>query len=1364
MKSLVPFAVASNELARAAVNALPTGIVVIDGTGTIVFVNSEIERLFHFKQDDLCGQAAEILLPVRFQERHLQLRNSCTADAANRRVVVERELPGLRKEGGEFPIEIRLTSLETADGLFVLSSIIDIAEHRWHEHSQNQNIERIRRIVNTSLDAVVIIAENGTVTEWNPKAESIFGWLRDEVLGQQLSDLIIPPRYRDAYENGLKQFLKTGEGAALNKRFNLSALRRSGEEFPVELTISPIRIGDVYEFSAFLRDVSEQFHAAENMAKSQRLAAMTLAEDATVARRQAEQVEERLNLALQSARAGTWNWDVGDDVITWDDHIPLLFGRKTGTLPQLLDKFLAIVHPEDRDNVSRAVRRSVEEDVPYDTEYRVIWPDGSLHSLGARGKVYRDEQGKPLRMTGVCWDITDRKRSEQALAAVNAQLAGVLDASTQVAIIATDLNGLITVFNSGAQNLLGYSAEEMVGKLTPAVFHVMEEVQSREQALTRDLGYPVEGFEVFVAHAKQGQFDRREWTYVRKDGSRFPVNLVVTAVRNAAGEITGFLGLAEDITERKQAEERFHATVEAAPTAMLVVDAEGKILLVNRRVEQMFGYNRQELIGNLIEILVPERNRAGHPEFRQQFIHHSTSREMGTGLELFAVRKDGTEIPVKIGLSPIDTAEGRAVICGVLDITDQKTTLAAIQQAKESAEASNRAKSSFLANMSHEIRTPMNGIIGMAQLLSQTELRAHQRDYLSTIDESAHILLRLLNDILDFSKIEAGKLELERTDFRISESVARATQMLVLRAADKGIEIAGRVAPEIPDYLVGDAGRVQQVLVNLLANAVKFTEVGEIYVNVNLESTASDKVRLHFSVSDTGIGIPRDKQDQIFHPFEQAEASTTRRFGGTGLGLTISRQLVEMMQGRMWVESELGCGSRFHFTAEFAVAKDQHQRQPAELNSLQDLSVLVVDDNLTNRRILSELLQFWKMRPVLAESAESARRAISKSQEQRQPIRMILLDHHMPGEDGFHFAESIGEFTKESQCPIIMISSGSSPVDADQCQRHGIGRFMTKPVIASELLNEVLRQFGQFTKVRLTQPDHVDASGVQPLRVLLVEDNEINRRVALGLLSTRGHQTAVAENGQEAVNLISEQEFDVVLMDMQMPVMDGYDATIEIRKREHVSGGHIPIVAMTAEALKGDRERCLAVGMDDYVSKPIASAEMYRAIERFPALCLARNAGGPVAEKVKERKEDTTEIPQQTEPTDRSGAVPRAVADAVRPLPRIDWSELKGLLSCGPEEMAAFVQLVNTETPRMMADIQAAFHARDYKLLRRAAHTLKGSVSYFGVPSLTQAALAVETEARAESIEAMTARMIDLEQEVARFLEALANDTADQKA
>jgi two-component system, sensor histidine kinase and response regulator len=932
------------------------------------------------------------------------------------------------------------------------------------------------------------------------------------------------------------------------------------------------------------------------------LHATNAALDRTVEERTAElrAVEERSNLALKSSGVGTWSWDVLKNSIFWDDFIHPLFGLQPGTFPGRYEDFLAMLHVNDRDRVAQEVARSVEDNAPYDTEYKVVWPDGSVRVLGSRAKVYRDSAGRPLRMTGVCWDITERKRLE----------------------------------------------------------------------------------------------------------------------------------------------DRFRLAVEASPAALLMVHQDGRILMANSRGLAMFSYSEKELVGQPIEVLVPPRFRAGHPAHRDSFFNHPVQRAMGADLDLLGVRKDGSEFPVKVGLSPVETADGQAVICGVIDITDQKKTLEVMRQAKDAAESASRAKSSFLANMSHEIRTPMNGIIGMAQLLAQTELRSHQRDYLATVEESAHILLRLLNDILDFSKIEAGKLELECVDFRLSECVARASQMLVLRATEKGLEIACRVAPEIPDHLRGDSGRLQQVLVNLLGNAVKFTEAGEIFVNVNAESITTDKVRLHISVSDTGIGIPKDKVEQIFHPFEQAESSTTRRFGGTGLGLAISRQLVEMMHGRIWIDSELGRGSKFHFTAEFGIAADQHRAAPAELDSLRDLPVLVVDDNFTNRRILSELLQHWHMQPVLADSAAAARQALQAAAASQRPIRLILLDHHMPGEDGIHFAESLHGIQQHGQCPIIMISSGLSPIDLDHGQKCGIGRFMTKPVIASELLNEVLHQFGRYTTIKPSLPSTMALpADFKPRRVLVVEDSETNRRVVLGMLRLRGHTAAVVENGLEAVALLGEQEFDVVLMDMQMPVMDGYEATVAIRARERQTGGHIPIVALTAEALKGDRERCLAAGMDDYVVKPIIAAEMFRAIEQFPAVCLETNTApwkAPLPEAL---------VPQR--PEGQSNTVP------IDHLCEIDWSEVNKRLSVGGIDLCEFSEVVKQETPILMDQIRQAIEIRDSKQLRRCAHTLKSSVSYFEVKSLVQAAEAMEEIGRSETFAGIEGLMATLESEVARFLAAL---------
>lgn len=894
------------------------------------------------------------------------------------------------------------------------------------------------------------------------------------------------------------------------------------------------------------------------------------------------------------------------------------------------------------------------------------------------------------------------------------------------------------------KELLGYEDDEIVNVFSSFTEHLHPDdhdwvLNELNEHLTTRKPYDVE----YRLRTKSGAY---RWYRARGQ-----------ALWNDAGQAYRMAGSITDVTEEHRLRERFRLAVEASPAALLMVHPDGRIVMANSRSLQLFGYSQAELVGQSIEILVPEPLQSDLHGERDQFFLGPALRGMKGERELIGIRKDGSEFPMKVELSPVETNEGQTIICGVLDITDQKKSLEVMRQAKDAAESASRAKSSFLANMSHEIRTPMNGIIGMAQLLGQTELRSHQRDYLATIEESAHILLRLLNDILDFSKIEAGKLELECVDFRVSECVARASQMLVLRAVEKGLEIACRIAPEIPDHLRGDPGRLQQVLVNLIGNAVKFTEVGEIFVNVNAESITADRVRLRFSISDTGIGIPADKRDQIFRPFEQAETSTTRRFGGTGLGLTISRQLVEMMHGTMWIESEVGRGSTVHCTAEFGISADQHLHEPAEINSLRDLRVLVVDDNLTNRRILSEMLQHWHMQPVLADSADAARAAMQAAEQSQHQIRLILLDHHMPGEDGLHLAKSLHETFHHAQCPIIMISSGSSPNDADLAQKYGIGRFMTKPVIASELLNEVLRQFGRYTTVKLDQPaSAADNAHVEPRRILLVEDNEINRRVAVGLLHSRGHQVVIAENGQEAVDMVADDEFDVVLMDMQMPVMDGYEATAAIRTRELQTGGHIPIVAMTAEALKGDRERCLETGMDDYVSKPLVPADMYRAIERFPALCLQAAARAGIGSDGKH-----LHVARHADKRDRkvdreqAAAQKRSTEPGLPQRPAVDWAVARELCSGGGDMLHELTGVLKSQTPTLVADARRAIETHDSKLLRRSAHTIKGSVSYFGAEPLIQAALELEELGREESFEGSASKLATLEKEVERVLEAL---------
>jgi two-component system, sensor histidine kinase and response regulator len=1067
-----------------------------------------------------------------------------------------------------------------------------------------------------------------------------------------------------------------------------------------------------------------------------------------------------------------------------------------------------LVHPEDRPRWEQALHRQ-SQCQPTQEEYRLLRPDGAIRWVRDSVRISKAKTGTLLRLDGVLTDITDWKVSQEALLDERHRAAEALAQERNLLrtlidhlpdhVFIKDTESRFVLVNEATVRTLGAASLEVVLGKTDFDFSPRERAEqffADEQQVVNS-GEPLFNREELVIDAAgQGKW------YLT---SKLPL-------RDARETVIGLVGISHDITARRQAdqerarllahteqaraeaeaaaealrvsEQQYRALAEAIPQLVWTAAADGRPDYFNRRW--------QEYTGD--EARLPA---ALHPDDRSRFLD-DWAAAVRSGCEYQAEYRfrrgaDGSHRWHLGRAVPVHDRQGQVArwFGTFTDIDDQKQYADALRQARDAAEAANRAKSDFLATVSHEIRTPMNGILGMTELALDTELTPRQRDYLALVKSSADSLLTIINDLLDFSKIEAGKLELDLCPFDLRDTLGDTLKALASRAEARGLELACRVAPATPDTLIGDPGRLRQIIVNLVGNAIKFTRQGEVVVTVSVssdqstgisnqlsvisdQSSATSKdspgsslitdhcslITLHFEVRDTGIGIPADKQRRIFQAFEQADTSVTREYGGTGLGLAISSRLVQMMGGEIWVQSEPGQGSTFHFTARFALGRAATVA-PTPPVSLEGLKVLVVDDNATNRRILEEMLTAWEMRPALADGAARALQLLEEARQADEPFVLLLVDVHMPEADGFSLIEQVRQRPGLAGAAVMMLTSGDRPGDAARSRELGVRAYLTKPVKQSDLFNSMV------AALRPTSGDRGSGAGQdasaadlgrlaprRPLRVLLAEDNLVNQTLIVCRLEQRGDRVVVAGTGREALAVWEREPFDVVLMDVQMPEMSGFEATAAIRAREAAGEGplpghHTPIIALTASAMKGDRERCLAAGMDAYIPKPIRAAELFRVMDE---LTRPQTRDRETGEGLDPRPLQ----PDALKPGDGSASSLPAPPDAGDPsVPLLDQVEVRRRMGDNPRLLGRLVNAFFEEAPRLLAELRTAVAASDTTGVRRGAHTLKGAVANFGAHEAVASALRLETMGREGNLNGVEEALATLEQSLDRLRPAL---------
>ncbi|MBF0426042.1 MAG: PAS domain S-box protein [Magnetococcales bacterium] len=1168
---------------------------------------------------------------------------------------------------------------------------------------------RLRQILEAAVDGIVTIDSSGSIQSFNPGAQRIFGYELDEVIGRNVR-LLMPRPYRDEHDSYLKRYLETGTSKVVGQGRELSGQHKNGTVFPLYVAINSMRVrGRVY-FTGILRDMTHARAAEEEIQKLARV------------------VEESPSMIMMTDPDGTI------------EYINKKFRAVTGfEVQDLLGRHANILHSgEQSRDILKHMWQSVHQGQVWRGEMLQRRRDGTSFWSGLSLAPIFGLSQEITHFVGTSSDITERKQAEMkalwnrlSQEVINALLKTAVDALPlkrqldQVLEILLSSPTLIAMVQ-GAVLLM----DDRTGEL------VMEVQRGDELTLPRAcmrvaVGYCLCGEAVRSRRIVFAEGPTGECHEERKSehkvlghycvpiiGETKVLGVICISVREGHRQIpeeesflTSVGQTLASMIQRKRSEmalQRIAAEQDVilANTAVgIAYLQEGRFIRINTRMEELIGWTEPELRGQTAEILFPSR-----VEFRQlaRTAVRALSRGRAFRVERFMYRKDGGRFWCRlVGNSVEDDSLRNKAIWILDDITQEKEVEEVLRRAKDAAERASRTKSTFLANMSHEIRTPMNGVIGMLELLGRTELNPQQRHYLDVAVSSADMQLNIINDLLDFSKIEAGKLDLEHVPYSLAATVDTVTRILSGRAHRNGLEFNCFVAPDLPSRVVGDPMRLRQVLINLIGNAIKFTNKGEVSVRVETEWRGRDRIQVRFQVIDSGIGIDAETQSRLFNPFTQADSSTTREYGGSGLGLVISKQLVEAMGGSIGMNSQLGRGSTFWFSLPFECREGS---EAGNLQVVKELRVLVVDDNETNRVILGEYLTSWGTQFESAAGAERALDLIQNNRNAGEFYDLILLDMHMPGLDGLGLARRIRGTCGTQSPPMLMLTSGEQP-DAWSLQEAGIQLSLAKPVGQSRLLDAI----SSVMAGRRRGGEQVAPGGEIPQfrgRILLVEDVFVNREVALGMLARMGLETEVANNGREAVEQVLRAPFDLVLMDVQMPEMDGIEATRRMRRM--MNDRRIPIVAMTAHALTGDRERCLEAGMDDYLAKPVRWDDLAQALNKWLPL-----AAVPVT--MPTFHPDAASSENQAPPSGGAGTPQSAAARRkTGGLDRGTLKTLRDVLAGAPGRFALVLEKYLEGVPKYLEEIGTGFKNGDVEAIYRAAHSLKSQSLSVGAVELSR--------------------------------------------